>query len=396
MAALEGRPLFGLSRIIFLPTSCQRPDCTVQASLVPLLSANEIYRNERKKGYKRIVLIPMLEQMMFVAGETGEPSSETTTLIEQIVHEQVFEMVSDCFDLATITINSEQLKKSTETATRRGSRTITHADLFFLIRHDKAKTARLKTFLSWKDVRKTARDSDDKGADAADAADDALGGGDGAGGPTAPIGDVTKRSKKKIKLPWDISSYFSEQLPEGEDEDDEEEEEANIATLERLQQADKRTKGMTKDEYVHYSECRQASFTYKKAKRFREWAGFGIVTDSKPNDDIVDILGFLLYDIVQTLTEEALTVKAEEDRYKTRHGGSDAQNKKRKKQTGLFDPPEEGTTPVTPKHVREAFRRLQEKPIPGRCTVWMGPQGMKKTELKLVRDNPLAGLKIDN
>jgi len=50
-----------------------------------------------------------------------------------------------------------------------------------LIRHDKAKTSRLKTFLSWKDVRKTARDSDDKGADAADAADDALGGGDVAG-----------------------------------------------------------------------------------------------------------------------------------------------------------------------------------------------------------------------
>lgn len=44
-------------------------------------------------GYKRIVLIPEIRQMMFVAGETGEPSSETTTLIEQIVHEQVIEMV---------------------------------------------------------------------------------------------------------------------------------------------------------------------------------------------------------------------------------------------------------------------------------------------------------------
>jgi len=32
--------------------------------------------------------------MMFVAGETGEPSSDTITLIEQIVHEQVIEMVS--------------------------------------------------------------------------------------------------------------------------------------------------------------------------------------------------------------------------------------------------------------------------------------------------------------
>ena len=42
------------------------------------------------------MLILELQQMMFVAGETGEPSGETTTLIEQIVHEQVLEMVR-CF-----------------------------------------------------------------------------------------------------------------------------------------------------------------------------------------------------------------------------------------------------------------------------------------------------------
>ena len=41
---------------------------------------------EIAEGYKRIVLIPEIRQMMFVAVETGEPSSETTTLIEQIVH----------------------------------------------------------------------------------------------------------------------------------------------------------------------------------------------------------------------------------------------------------------------------------------------------------------------
>ena len=49
---------------------------------------------EIARGYKRIVLIPELQQMMFVAGETGEPSSETTTLVEEIVHDQVIEMVS--------------------------------------------------------------------------------------------------------------------------------------------------------------------------------------------------------------------------------------------------------------------------------------------------------------
>ena len=49
---------------------------------------------EIAQGYKRIVLIPELQQMMFVAGETGEPSSETTTLVEEIVHQQVIEMAS--------------------------------------------------------------------------------------------------------------------------------------------------------------------------------------------------------------------------------------------------------------------------------------------------------------
>jgi hypothetical protein len=39
-------------------------------------------------------LIYFLGQMMFVSGETAEPSPETTWMIEEIVREQVVEMVS--------------------------------------------------------------------------------------------------------------------------------------------------------------------------------------------------------------------------------------------------------------------------------------------------------------
>lgn len=35
-----------------------------------------------------------IQQMMFVSGETGEPSADTTMLIEEIVRSQVIEMVS--------------------------------------------------------------------------------------------------------------------------------------------------------------------------------------------------------------------------------------------------------------------------------------------------------------
>ena len=257
--------------------------------------------------------------------------------------------------------------------------------MFFIIRRDHAKTARLKNFLSWKDVRKTAKDTDDKGGDADIGGDDPIGGEASGAGPV--VGDTTKKNKRsKIILPWDIENFYSEQAPEREDEEDEEEEGMNEATLQRLNAADQRTKDMTKDEYVHFSECRQASFTFRKGKRFREWAGFGTITDSKPNDDIIDILGFLTFEMVQGLTEEALKVKDEEDRYKAKTGGDNVQSKKRKRETGLFDPPEMGRTPVGPSHIREGYRRLQVKAGGLRANIKMGPPRIPvKKKLQLVK-----------
>ncbi|KFY15304.1 hypothetical protein V492_02088 [Pseudogymnoascus sp. VKM F-4246] len=260
-----------------------------------------------------------IQQMMYVSGEIGEPSPETTGMVEEIVRQQVIEMLRTC----------------TENAARRGSKSITTDDLIFLIRHDAAKVSRLRTFLSWKDVRKNVKDSDDKGNEAD------IGTGDepvAAVAATGPV-DVSKKNKKaKVGLPWEIASLYSQEVPERDDEDDEDEEEMNYATLQRLKKADERTKAMTKEEYVTWSEYRQASFTFRKGKRFREWAGFGTITESKPNDDIVDILGFLTFEIVQTLTEEALRIKEQEDLYKEKSGVED-QGKKRKAVKGLFDPP---------------------------------------------------------
>jgi transcription initiation protein SPT3 len=262
--------------------------------------------------------------------------------------------------------------------------------LIFLIRHDKAKVSRLKTFLSWKDVRKNVKDSDDKGgADAADfaAADDPLAGA-GVAGPQ-DVAAKPKNKRAKVGLPWDVNSFYSVQVPEREDEEDEEEEEQNYATLQRLATADERTKNMTREEYVFWSDCRQASFTFRKGKRFREWAGFGIVTESKPNDDIVDILGFLTFEIVQNLTEEALKVKEREDREKKGRGGAEngggENTKKRKRETGLFDPPEEGRTPIEPKHIREAYRKLQATPNKAVALLFHNGRAPSRTPLRLVR-----------
>ncbi|OXV09126.1 hypothetical protein Egran_03114 [Elaphomyces granulatus] len=325
-------------------------------------------KSERSPKYRQEI-----QQMMFVSGETADPPIETTTIIEEIVRQQVIEMLS----------------RSTALATRRGVRAISTDDLIFLIRHDRAKVSRLKTFLSWKDVRKNVKDSEDKGGgDAGDfgAGDDPL-----AGAVVAGPQDVAakpKNKRAKVGLPWDVNSFYSIQVPEREDEDDEEEEEQNYATLQRLATADERTKNMTREEYVFWSDCRQASFTFRKGKRFREWAGFGIVTESKPNDDIVDILGFLTFEIVQTLTEEALKVKEREDREKKGRGGPDNSNaesaKKRKRETGLFDPPEEGRTPIEPKHIREAYRKLQATPNKSVTMLLHNGRAPPRTPLRLI------------
>ncbi|KAK3948151.1 transcription initiation factor IID, 18kD subunit-domain-containing protein [Pseudoneurospora amorphoporcata] len=308
-----------------------------------------------------------VRQMMYVSGETGEPSVETTSIIEDIVRQQVISMLKNC----------------TELAARRGSRSITINDLIFQIRDDAPKVSRLRTFLSWKDVRKNVKDSEDKGGDAdigAAGEDPSAAAGivPGAGGP---VDDAAKKNKKaKVGLPWEPSSFYAVEVPEREDEEDEEEEEMNYITLQRLRKADERTKAMTREEYVTWSEFRQASFTYRKGKRFREWAGFGQVTDSKPSDDIVDILGFLTFEMVQSITEEALKIKDHEDLLRTGEAGP---TKKRKLPKGLFDPPGEGRTPVEPRHIHEAFRRLQD-PSKKRRAMLNGTRLQPKTDLLII------------
>src|SRR5204863_8665045 len=115
---------------------------------------------------------------------------------------------------------------------------------------------------------------------------------------------------------------------------------------------------MTKDEYVHYSECRQASFTYRKSKRFRDWVGMSNLIDSKPIPDIIDVLGFLTFEIVATLTEEALKVKADMEK-----AGEDNGRRKRRAngQRYLCDGSNEEKKPLKARHVMEAFRRLQNR-----------------------------------
>ncbi|KAF9583977.1 Transcription initiation protein spt3 [Lunasporangiospora selenospora] len=297
-------------------------------------------------------------------------------------------------------------------------------DLIFLIRHDRPKVNRLRTYLSWKDVRKNVKDSsegaggtgadDVVGIEDAAVAGDGKGPGDGpgggpggknaaAGGPTVP---GSKARRMRVKLSWELLNAFSDAMVGNEeDDDDDDDEDAYLDSMQRLRDADRVTFAMTREEYEHYSECRQASFTYRKAKRFREWANMSSYIDMRPNDDIIDILGFLTFEMVTTLTETALKVKREEDEKQRmnreaavaakKQGGANNNNNGTddtviktgddgsgvngnsgaggtgeedmeldEDPPGLFSPPPSEQSPLQPRHIREAFRRLQRAPLP--------------------------------
>jgi transcription initiation protein SPT3 len=278
------------------------------------------------------------------------------------------------------------------------------------MRHDRAKVNRLRSFLSWKDVRKNAKDA--SGDQVEDVVEET---------------NTGKLHRSIIKLPWELVNQFSDVIVKSvnnEDEsEDEDELEAYNDSIQRLKDADDVTRAMTREEYVHYSECRQASFTYRKGKRFREWASMSSFVEVKPNDDIVDSLGFLTYEMVSKLTMTAIRIKRDlmeavgkkedepiglgntaglkrkreeeevqqqnssqtsntmtvenatqndtidENSSQEKANNNDESDKKDKSESpednnGLFSLPSTEQTPLLPEHIHEAFRRLQQLPQP--------------------------------
>lgn len=234
---------------------------------------------------------PEIQAMMFTFGDAKVPSPAAIQLMEEIVHAQMIDL----------------LQRAMEVAAKRGSRSLLIDDFIFLVRHDPFKVRRLKEFLSWKDIRKNVRSNTGENADEFVIGEEE----DGAKGtqPESPI-NTKPTGRRKICLCWDyLDSLVDGYESLSNDEDSSDLEDYFNESQERLREADLITKEMTKEEYMEYSECRQASFTFKKAKKFRDWISFSKYVDAKPSDDIVEILGFLAWEIVRILTNTALKVK---------------------------------------------------------------------------------------
>ena len=141
---------------------------------------------------------------------------------------------------------------------------------------------------------------------------------------------------------------------------------------------------MTKDEYLRYSDMRQASFTHRKgpflpprmcaalirpsAARFREFLNLPPHMQLKAGDDTMDILGFLAFEIVRVLCTDALQLKqsGELNGFKAENAEPDAKRRRTEFDNesavcSLFLPPAEPRTALRPDHIRAAFAAMQRK-----------------------------------
>lgn len=118
---------------------------------------------------------------------------------------------------------------------------------------------------------------------------------------------------------------------------------------------------MSKKEYDRWFTHRKASFTTRKPKRFREWAGIGVVFQVLKKDDTLEIIGFLAVEMVKRLTDIALTIQAQDlTAHRKRQGQSVAALGTRR--YGMFVPIDTGRPPIDVVHIRRAFDETQMKP----------------------------------
>ncbi|EPZ32911.1 TFIID-18kDa-domain-containing protein [Rozella allomycis CSF55] len=262
--------------------------------------------------------------MMYTFGDVRRCLPEVSKLVEDIVRDQIINLV-------IMSKTNSKAIQAAALAQKRSSRFISSDDLMFLVRSDKSKLSRIKEYIFWKEVRKNMKGTDEVGL------------AEGA----AP---EKKNKRKHITVGWNFLESFQEfvqdesDFPKGASLDE--------SFKKRLEENDKVTRNMSREEYMDYADCRSASFYAKKSKRFKEWINLGAYIDVKASEEVFELLGYLCWESVKTITENALIVKWDELM-------AERKNQLNNVDIGLFAAPLE-QRPIQPSHIMEAYRRLQK------------------------------------
>lgn len=251
----------------------------------------------QKPKFKSRYLLEV-QAILFTAGDVRHPLQETAVYLEEAVHEHITSL----------------LREALLAAARRGAKTFAAEDLLFYLRRDAARVSRLKEYLQWREVRRTAKPDDSASTPASVVTDPLMAGLDEE--PASSTGADRQRRKPSYRMPWSLSSSIDHDLflSAWQEQDDPLLDAIDGALPDtRLLRAAERTESMSREEYLDYTECRQSSsFTYKKMKKFREWLSPSSITDYRLGDDLIEMLGMLAWEAVFIISARAVKVAMDE------------------------------------------------------------------------------------
>ncbi|KAK2570520.1 Transcription initiation protein SPT3-like protein [Acropora cervicornis] len=205
-----------------------------------------------------------IQSMMYAFGDSRKPSSESATLIEQIV------------------------VRAADVTNMRGGRFMSVEDIIFLLRKEKEKLKRLIRFLNFKELKnksqkQTSQDDDE----------------------VLEATVIENKGNKRRKISYDFVGAIDQtgELLSLFDDDDIDE-----IKQERNERAERLSRTLDPQQYMEFTECRQTNFN-KKAGKFKEWLDCASLIDLKPNTPVMEIFSFLAYETVAQIVDLALLVK---------------------------------------------------------------------------------------
>lgn len=229
-----------------------------------------------------------IKAMMYACGDVRSPDPRSSAYLEHIIHAQAKAL----------------LNKAHEVSRLRNSRSISIEDIVFVLRKDAYKIKKLSNYIFFKDVRKRIKSE------------------------TVPI---KSHSAHFLRYSW---------LPPLSHVD------GDLEMTERLKLINELTGDMTREEYLDFTECRQASFTFRKSKKFKDF----LCLDYRVKEDVIDVIGFVSYEMVFEIVSFASEIRMKKNHKQSRS----------RKIGGIFRA-QLKKTPVTEGDIDEACRRIIAK-----------------------------------
>lgn len=214
-----------------------------------------------------------IQSMMFGFGDCNDPKIETASVIEEIVHQQM----------------TEVLFRASDVAQRRSAKMVSLEDVLFLMRKSPVKIQRLIKYLNIRDVSTNLL--------SATSTDQSV------------LNQPSKRVKrcKDFMLKIDNNGLLEKAVNE---------ELYDEVRMERLKRMDRLSRDLDERKYAEFTRARQVNFMGQKMKypqKFMDWLtkDTGGWLDLKIDKSAMEIFSYLAYETVGHLVELSLLVRRE-------------------------------------------------------------------------------------